>query len=526
MPNFELSTYQQDILDFFINHSGDNMYINALAGVGKSSTACMLTEHTTTSDVYIAFNKSIAEEFKTKIKNPKTKVYTIHGLSYLIMNNNTEKDIEIDNLKFYKIIDEKVSKYYKYKKFEYKVFVKDNFVQLYNLCRLTYINLNDDREILDLVGDYNLFVDNGACKNETIPDNSQICEWIRFMNEQDFNVFEKENKIDFTDMLYITLNKLSSKEWEVPYFLRFTNVYLDEAQDFSNIQLYLFKYIKRSNGRYIFILDKNQAIYGFAASNCNAYQVIKKLFAPVTEFDLPINYRCPESHLSLVRNRFDIPIQARPNAPQGEIFTINKQDISKYVKGGDFVISRKNKWLTEVILDLVKHGIPIYMEDKEMVKDICKTIEKSKAFNIDVLYSNLQEKKKSFDNSIKKVKKDNNIPDGEKESIVSNTNGFIDNINFINDILKSYKGDKDISSFLSYIKKLLNTTFSDKCVRLSSIHKAKGLEGENVFILNEAKVCFDSRNSFDLNQQEKNLAYISLTRAKNNLYLVREPSEK
>ena len=57
---------------------------------------------------------------------------------------------------------------------------------------------------------------------------------------------------------------------------------------------------------------------------------------------------------------------------------------------------------------------------------------------------------------------------------------------------------------------------------LSSVHKAKGLEAENVFVLNEGKVCEDERNSPEQDQQEKNLRYISITRAKNTLYFVKE----
>ena len=55
-----------------------------------------------------------------------------------------------------------------------------------------------------------------------------------------------------------------------------------------------------------------------------------------------------------------------------------------------------------------------------------------------------------------------------------------------------------------------------------TIHKAKGLEADNVFVLNEAKVTKDFRNSPEQQTQEYNLSYISITRAKNTLYLVKE----
>jgi superfamily I DNA/RNA helicase len=106
------------------------------------------------------------------------------------------------------------------------------------------------------------------------------------------DLFEKNNIIDFTDMLYITLQKLKNQDWNIPFWLLFTNIYYDEFQDASLLHQKLIRYFKRNNGRFIFIYDKNQAIYGFAGADCRATDNVDKLFAPVTHFKLPINYRC------------------------------------------------------------------------------------------------------------------------------------------------------------------------------------------------------------------------------------------
>ena len=75
-----------------------------------------------------------------------------------------------------------------------------------------------------------------------------------------------------------------------------------------------------------------------------------------------------------------------------------------------------------------------------------------------------------------------------------------------------------------YIDNLLSQEYNEESIRITSVHKAKGLEAENVFVLNEGEVC--KAISFDQIQQEKNLSYISLTRAKNNLYLVSENNDE
>ena len=62
---------------------------------------------------------------------------------------------------------------------------------------------------------------------------------------------------------------------------------------------------------------------------------------------------------------------------------------------------------------------------------------------------------------------------------------------------------------------------SDDCITISSIHSVKGLESDNVFVLNEGKPTMAGVTNSDQYTQEKNLSYIALTRAKKKLYLVK-----
>ena len=73
---------------------------------------------------------------------------------------------------------------------------------------------------------------------------------------------------------------------------------------------------------------------------------------------------------------------------------------------------------------------------------------------------------------------------------------------------------------------MINVENPDGCVRIMSIHKSKGLESDNVFVLNEGRVFSELGRSKDMVQQERNLSYVALTRAKENLYLVRCRSDE
>ena len=549
--NFKPSTYQQDILDFFLNNPQNNMLVNALAGSGKSTTACMLSEHSKTSDLYIAFNASVVEEFKKKIKNPKTKVMTMHSLAYSIMLYNVEQEskdsgekpkgfgsqrskrtVSLDNFKPHKILDEEITKRYgRYIEFAKRVFLKDNYVNLYNLCRLTLTDMSSNKDVSRLIDDHVLFLYYGD-EGYSAPDISEITSTLKILDTKSRQQFETQGVIDFTDMLWITFNKLKYDNWEVPYWALYTNIYCDEVQDFSNIQLNFLKFIKRTKGRYVFIGDFHQAIYNFAGANAQAFNQIPKMFAPVETFDLPICYRCAKSHLSRVNREYGIPILPCDNAPMGFVKTIDKNKISEYAKAGDMVISRKNKWIAEVVLDLARNGTPIFIEDKEMVEAIKRQILSSKCTSVGTLEKFLQKIISNYNKKLFEIVSKNAREGGHEEEhleAVAEANSKIDNTSFLLEILKGYlenhASSDSVSKFSNFIDKLLNTTPSPNCVRLCSIHKAKGLEATNVFVLNEAKINYDFRNSKEQNIQEKNLSYIATTRAKEGLYLVKEPSK-
>lgn len=549
--NFKPSTYQQDILDFFLNNPQSNMLVNALAGSGKSTTACMLSEHSKTSDLYIAFNASVVEEFKKKIKNPKTKVMTMHSLAYSIMLYNVEQEskdsgekpkgfgsqrskrtVSLDNFKPHKILDEEITKRYgRYIEFAKRVFLKDNYVNLYNLCRLTLTDMSSNKDVSRLIDDHVLFLYYGD-EGYSAPDISEITSTLKILDTKSRQQFETQGVIDFTDMLWITFNKLKYDNWEVPYWALYTNIYCDEVQDFSNIQLNFLKFIKRTKGRYVFIGDFHQAIYNFAGANAQAFNQIPKMFAPVETFDLPICYRCAKSHLSRVNREYGIPILPCDDAPMGFVKTIDKNKISEYAKAGDMVISRKNKWIAEVVLDLARNGTPIFIEDKDMVAAIKRQILSSKCTSVGALKKFLQKVISNYNKKLFEIVSKNVREGGHEEEhleAVTETNSKIDNTSFLLEILEGYlehhASSDSVSKFSNFIDKLLNTTPSPNCVRLCSIHKAKGLEATNVFVLNEAKINYDFRNSKEQNIQEKNLSYIATTRAKEGLYLVKEPSK-
>lgn len=532
MSEIILSKYQKDIINFFTTQLDSNMYIQELAGSAKSFTACKMLETVDKNSLYVAFNKSIQSEFAERIKNPKVKVYTMHSIGLQIMKYNLQEsksggfgkkqNIEegkLDNFKIFNIVEEICNKESSKKyNFDFKLFLKENYSKLYNLVRLKFINLHNDYtnlEIEKIISEYNLFF-----SEDFYVSPSEIISTIKEIDKLSLKKFENEKIYDFSDMLYITLLKLQTKEWFVPGWLLFSNIIFDESQDASTVQLFLIKYCIRKGGRIVFILDKNQSIYSFAGANCNSYLLIKKLFAPLKEFQLPINYRCPYSHLEYVNNLYKIGIQPRDNAPKGNIRHITKDEVIDLIQPGDFLLGRKNKWLMPMILKLVKAGKSVYIKDADFISRIKKTIEKTKVNSITDLRYKIIDNEKKIQEKIAK----NNSKDDSLLINISVEDTSLEIYNIIKMLISAFQESYttfSIKEFLNYIDKILNITPSSNCIFVSSIHCAKGLEANNVFVLAEAIPVFRRTMSLDQKKQEQNLSYIALTRAKDNLFLVK-----
>ena len=864
------SKYQQAIIDYYKNNPHDNIFITAYAGGSKSTTLLMLSEFSTTSDIYVAFNNSVAKEFEKKITNPKVKSKTIHSVAYAIMQYNVGKSaiseadrvgfgkkektkngpekVQLDNFKITKIVDGLVDLYHGENcNFEFRVWLKNNYSQLYNLCRVTLTSFVNESKISELMADYQIFSENDD--GFFPPDIKTVIKWLEEIHRLSSENFENYGYIDFTDMLFITYEKLCSKEWTVPGWSYYTNIFQDECQDMSVLHLQFLKLIKRKGGRYIFVGDYHQcqpigtkihlingeikniedlefndkviqystdrgnfmsanrsgterpgfpetkrrkadnsfvgvnskgnnqkiyfevidkqrfyvdktikittekglqssyttnhncyvkfnrekcqnavslylmerydgifrigivhmyasqtslgikqrarsegfdrcwilniydtfaeawtneqkyslkyqipqlifqfekvsyspeqlqeiydgvlsgmrgraialleefgrdinyplwtrndinshtardhcfitqasniipnymdalifdetnrrkegkgaikstydnitnvetitglqevigittsmyhnyvadgilthnSIYHFNGANAQSFNLIKKMFAPVKEFDLPICYRCPKSHLKRVNEEYNIPILPRDNAPEGFIKTIKNNEIKEYIQPGDMIISRKNKYLPEVILQMSIAGIPIYIEDKDFVDRVKKIAKKTKLNSLKSLENNINKSVNRAKENILNLetfqKETEGMTKEEQENLAqekAESNSQVDSSLFLLKIIDSYLNKYPMASveeFRIYLDKLLNTYPRPDAVRICSIHKAKGLEADNVFVLNEAKYEYLPFASPEQNQQEKNLSYIATTRARNGLYLVK-----
>jgi superfamily I DNA/RNA helicase len=80
------------------------------------------------------------------------------------------------------------------------------------------------------------------------------------------------------------------------------------------------------------------------------------------------------------------------------------------------------------------------------------------------------------------------------------------------------EGERDLEGVKKNIKNMFEDDSDENKITISSIHKFKGMERDRVFRLESSFVC-KPKTEYD-QEQENNLHYVSITRAKNSLMLV------
>ena len=78
---------------------------------------------------------------------------------------------------------------------------------------------------------------------------------------------------------------------------------------------------------------------------------------------------------------------------------------------------------------------------------------------------------------------------------------------------------EEVEDIPERLKKMFDPKKDESHVQLSTIHKSKGKERDNIFILFPPIESHHARTP-DQKQQEQNLHYVAITRTKNNLYWV------
>jgi superfamily I DNA/RNA helicase len=217
----------------------------------------------------------------------------------------------------------------------------------------------------------------------------------------------------------------------------------------------------------------------------------------VKEFSLSLTWRCPKSVVKEA-NRFVADFDCKEDAIEGKV--VEKAPFNP--EEGDMVLCRYNAPLVSAFYELIMQGKSAYVLGRDMTKGLV--------------------------NAVNKITKNNNMGSDEFLELLEvdfryNYDRLIslDKTNQAHSLEDKYECIRifatkasTVGGIIAEIKRVFDGNEKGE-IMLSTVHKAKGLEADNVYILATERMPHPKATDM---REEMNICYVAITRAKKNLY--------
>lgn len=496
------SSYQEEIFKT-VKEKNDSIFVKAVAGSGKTTTLIEVSKLIPVQKkvAFLAFNKRIVDELSAKLPRGVT-TRTFHSLgNEAIRGRSKLNQQKLD----YLMRDYKSDLDWNMKKYSKEIF------RLVGLAKNEGL-IPDDKRLgiskaglipdtsggwRDLCEKHSESLDFGDLNEDSI---LEVCSHARHLL---IRSIAKKTEFDFDDMIYWPfIFELPIKSYDV--------LFVDEAQDISAIQHYFIDKMLKNGGRLIACGDPGQAIYKFRGADSSSIEKLVERYNCV-ELPLSISYRCPKRVVELAKTLMPY-IEAAPHAKEGILERLSYLNERRLI-AGDAVLSRTNDLLVKKAIELLNANIKFVYEGEDYTKAINRLAKKSGATSIVSFESYLD----------KEVKKLTSFLDTAHDQV--SINRKIDAC-LVAKAFISVKYPSDVQDLLGQVERFFDEMKSLKTqnkstdrVLLSTVHKAKGLEFERVFILKKMPKK-SSEKPAPPTGQELNLEYVAVTRAKSELYII------
>lgn len=274
-------------------------------------------------------------------------------------------------------------------------------------------------------------------------------------------------------------------------------ILVHNCQDLNFLQRNLVLSMISNRGRLISVGDKKQSIYSFMSADLDVYDSIVE--RPNTlNLPLSISYRCSKAVVREAQKVFLEGIEAWSEAKEGSVLP-GELDTAEI---GDFVLCRNNKPLVEAFIYLLKLKKPAVIKGKDIGENLLLILDKvSEPKDLDSLLeqklADLQQK-------------------GIPPHIAVNTDTYIALEEKVMILKVLFKEWTTIEELTSQMGKIFSEDVKGKVV-LSTIHKSKGLEADNVYFLNQELIPSERAKTEKAKYAEECLRFVAITRAKQNL---------
>jgi len=311
--------------------------------------------------------------------------------------------------------------------------------------------------------------------------------------------------IDGSDMIFLPVRN----GWLRPMY---DEVIVDEAQDMTTAQLEIALGVMKPTGRMAVVGDNRQAIFGFRGADSNSLDRLKQELN-ADELGLTRTYRCGKVIVERAQG-FVPDLEADENNPDGEIVEVNTSKIVDMAGPGDFILSRINAPIVSIAMQLLRRGKRTRILGRDIGKGLVALVRKLRANSVPDFHRKVEAwAKKEHERLEAQIEE---AKPGRKATIQSKMEGITDQADMLISLAEDATGmDQIISRIEDLFSK--DETGVDGLVTCSSVHKAKGLEANRVFVLQ------DTMRSWNI--EEQNIEYVAITRAKQTLVIASQNFE-
>lgn len=439
--------------------------------------------------LYAAYNADMVPEVQPMVPPLKqpfgVDVRTIHGAGYKILNQKYGY-LKINSNRGIHIVENLTGKNF------YQM--KDKFLWLSSLKFVEKLKdecLQPTPENLEAMKNKYDNLANMSIHGDSV---KQCTEIIKAMG-----IIDRGIGIEYIDQVWLAMFLCKRPIYDIGI--------IDECQDLSPARLLL---VQRMCANLIFVGDPDQAINAFAGADPHAFDKIRAICH--AELPLKVSFRNPPNIVTKANNLMlqrIIPdtkkrvllkgIKTEAGVEKQITFDKLVVELPKVLSSA-MVICRYNAPLIQCALKFYKAGVPCVILGKSLVTELKNIVTGRKASSLEELSHKLD----SYEEYTCK-----SVPKHIQEIIA-------DKISCIRLVMSICEEVEDIPERL---KEMFDPKKDESHVQLSTIHKSKGKERDNIFILFPPIESHHARTP-DQKQQEQNLHYVAITRTKNNLYWV------
>jgi DNA helicase-2/ATP-dependent DNA helicase PcrA len=452
----------------------DNLLVSALAGAAKTSTLVLIAEALPETGILcLAFNKRIATEMQDRLPS-NCVAMTLNSLGHRVWGQTLRKRLIVDTRKTYSILTTLIEPLSRSERM-------DAFDRLSELIRAVeygksagYIPSNRFPDSRPLMGDDDFFAK--LEEEPTALEERLIREATLVGLKQSF-----DGKIDFSDQILMPTVFPST-------FPQYPLVLIDEAQDLSALNHATLRKLARK--RLIAVGDECQAIYGFRGAHEESMAALQESFH-MRRLTLSISFRCPQAVVEAAQWR--APHMRWPDwAKLGTVERPSEWGVAD-VPDSAAIVCRNNAPIFTMAIKLLKNGRYPQVIGNDIGKVLVKYMKKFGPMSMPQaeVFAAIETWTEA---KLKKVRDPSKAYDQADCMRVFAEQG------------------ETLGDAIAYAEHIFAATGP---IQMMTVHKAKGLEYENVFILDQHLIRVDGDEA-----QEKNLLYVAQTRAKERLVYV------